>query len=158
VLVVVKAACQLADDVAGLVVGEQAWPVPQLRLFAARCGKREFQRGGDVADGHAGTELPGDDVAREIVEHCGQVEPALADDLEVGEVGLPQFVRRGGLGVELVGRLHHDEGRAGDQVMRLEQAIDRGFRDEVALLLGEPYAEFARRMSTAEQNRASVAE
>jgi hypothetical protein len=31
-------------------------------------------------------QLPGQDVAREVVEHGGQVEPAPADDLEVGEV------------------------------------------------------------------------
>jgi hypothetical protein len=35
--------------------------------------------------------------------------------------------------MEFVGGLNDDEGRAGDQVMGLEQAIDRGFRDEVAL-------------------------
>jgi hypothetical protein len=50
---------------------------------------------------------------------------------------------RGGFGVELLGRLDHDEGRTGDQVVRLEQAIDRGFGDEVALLLGEAHGELA---------------
>jgi hypothetical protein len=38
-----------------------------------------------------------------------------------------------------------DESRAGDQVMRLEQAVDRGFRDEVASLVGEPHRQLARR-------------
>jgi hypothetical protein len=42
-------------------------------------------------------------------------------------------------------QLDHDAGRAGDQVMRLEQGIDRGFGDEVALLVGEAHSEFARR-------------
>jgi hypothetical protein len=53
-----------------------------------------------------------------VVEDCREIEPAPADDLEVGEVGLPQLVRRGGLVPELLGGLDHDEGRAGDQVMR----------------------------------------
>ena len=39
-------------------------------------------------------ELPGDDVAGEVVKDRGQVEPAPTDDLEVGEVGLPELVGR----------------------------------------------------------------
>jgi hypothetical protein len=39
--------------------------------------------------------------------------------------------------VELIRCLDHDEGWAGDQVMRLEQAVDGRLGDEVALLLGE---------------------
>jgi len=35
--------------------------------------------------GHGREQLPGDDVAREVVEHRRQVGPAPADDLEVGE-------------------------------------------------------------------------
>jgi hypothetical protein len=53
--------------------------------------------------------------------------------------------RGGGLGVERVGGLDHDEGRAGDQVMRLEQAVDRSLGDKVALLLGEAHRQLARR-------------
>ena len=45
------------------------------------------------------------------------IEPAPADDLEVGEVGLPQLVRGCGLVAELIGCLDDDEGRAGDQVV-----------------------------------------
>jgi hypothetical protein len=47
--------------------------------------------------------------------------------------------------VEFVGRLDDDVGRAGDQVMRLEQAVDRGFRDEIALLVCEAPGKLARR-------------
>jgi hypothetical protein len=42
----------------------------------------------------------------------------------------------GGLG-EAVGRFHQDEGRAGNQVVRLQEPVDRGFRDEVPLLVDE---------------------
>ncbi|OAG75493.1 hypothetical protein Amal_03311 [Acetobacter malorum] len=41
--------------------------------------------------------------------------------------------------------LDDDEFRTGDQVMGLEQAIDRGFRDEIALFVGEPHGNFTRR-------------
>jgi hypothetical protein len=41
-----------------------------------------------------GAELPGDDVAAVIVEDGRQIEPAPADDLQIGEVGLPELVRR----------------------------------------------------------------
>jgi hypothetical protein len=44
--------------------------------------------------------------------------------------------------MEFVGGLDDDEGWAGDQVMGLEQAIDRGFRDEVALRVGEGDRQF----------------
>jgi hypothetical protein len=44
--------------------------------------------------------------------------------------------------VELIGRLDHDIGRAGDQVVGLEQPVNRGFRHEVALLVGEVHGQF----------------
>ena len=69
--------------------------------------------------------------------------PAPANDLEVGKVCLPQLVGRRGLVLELAGGFHDDEVRAGDQVMGLEQAIDRGFRYEVTLLVGERHRQFA---------------
>ena len=80
---------------------------------------------------HRRAELPGDDEAREVVEHGREIVPAPAGDLEIGEVGLPELVGRRGLVLELVGRLDDDVGRAGDEVVRLEQPIDRGLRDKV---------------------------
>jgi hypothetical protein len=62
---------------------------------------------------------------------------APADDLGGGEVGLPELVGRVGLAVEFLGCLDHDVRWAGDQVMRLEQAIDRVFGDEVTLMVSE---------------------
>src|SRR6516162_5224932 len=46
--------------------------------------------------------------------------PAPADHL----VGLPQLVGGNGLVIERIGRLDDDDGRAGDQVARLQQAVD----------------------------------
>ena len=37
------------------------------------------------------------------------------------------------------GCLHHDDGRAGDQVVRLEQAEDIGLGHEVAAFVGDPH-------------------
>ena len=70
------------------------------------------------------------------IEHGRQIEPSPADHLQIGEVCLPELVGRRRLVLELVGGLDDDEGRAGDQVMSLEQAVDRGFGDEVALRVG----------------------
>src|SRR3546814_6244484 len=90
----------------------------------------EVQRFGYILGTHVGAQLPGNDIAREVVEHGREVHPAPPDDLEVGEVGLPHLVRAGSLGVELIGSLYHDIGRTGDQIVRLEQAVNRGFRYE----------------------------
>ena len=48
--------------------------------------------GGDVLRFHRGAELPGDNEAREVVQHGGEIVPA-PRDLEVGEIGLPELVR-----------------------------------------------------------------
>ncbi len=45
--------------------------------------------------------------------------------------------------MELVGSLDHDIGRAGDQIMGLEQPVNRGLGHEVALLVGEAHRQFA---------------
>ena len=79
---------------------------------------------GDVGGTHGRTQLPGDDETREVIEDGGEIEPSPTDDLEVGEVRLPELVRRCCLVFELVCRLDDDEGWAGDQVVCLEQPID----------------------------------
>jgi len=47
--------------------------------------------------------------------------------------------------MELIGCLDDHEGRTGDQIMGLEQPVDRRFRDEVAPGVGEGDGQFARR-------------
>jgi hypothetical protein len=39
--------------------------------------------------------------------------------------------------MELIGSLDHKTGRAGDQIMGLQQAVNRGFGHEVLMLIGK---------------------
>src|SRR5262245_16677546 len=116
--------CQIAGDVARTVVAQQTWLVRNSSLAAPRCGESQFQGVRDVIRLHGRTQLVGDDVTREVVQDRAEIEPAPTDDLEIGEVGLPELVRRRGLVLELIRRLHHDEGWTDDQVMCLEQPIN----------------------------------
>ena len=111
-------------------------------LVQPRCLQSQLQGVGDVLGLHRGAQLPGNDVAGEVVEHGRQIEPTPASHLQISEVGLPKLVQRRRLVLELVGGLHHDEGRTGDQVVGLEQAIHRGFRHEVALGIGKAHGQF----------------
>src|SRR3954447_9983228 len=97
----------------------------ELCALNARGLQRQVQRLCDVADLHRRTELPGDNIAREVVQYRAEVKPAPTDDLEIGEVGLPKLVRRCRLILELISGLHDDVGRTGDQIVVLQQAIDR---------------------------------
>ena len=119
--------------IARAVVGEQPRSVNDLGGVDPRGLQCQLQRIGDILGLHRRAQLPGDDVAREVVEHGRQIEPAPADHLEIGEVGLPQLIGRRRLVLELIGRLHDDEGRAGDQVVGLQQSIDRCLRHKVLL-------------------------
>ena len=82
----------------------------ELGFVEPRSVQRHFERGGDIVGLHRGAQLPGDDVAGEVVEDCRQVEPSPTDDLQISEVRLPELVRRRRLILELVCSLHHDEG------------------------------------------------
>src|SRR5580658_1062552 len=72
---------QVRRDVAGAVVGEKPWPVDDRCPVEPRGLQRQVQRGGDILGLHGWAQLPGDDVAREVVEDGRQVEPAPTDDL-----------------------------------------------------------------------------
>ena len=106
--------------------------------------QRQIERGGDVLRFHGRAELPGDNEAREVVQHGGEIVPAPARDLEIGEVGLPELVGRRGLVLELLGRFDDDVGRAGDKIVRFQQPIDRGLRDKVFFLVREAHRQFPR--------------
>ena len=54
-------------------------------------------------------------LTRVVIEDGGEVVPAPADDLEIGEIGLPELIGRSRLVLELVGGLDDDEGWAADQ-------------------------------------------
>ena len=94
---------QFAGDVAGSIVRQQMWLVMDAYLGAARGCQRHVQRVDDILGPHCGAQLPDDDVARKVVEHSREVNPAPADDLEVGEVRRPHLVGPGGLGMEAIG-------------------------------------------------------
>lgn len=135
---------QFASDVAGTIITEQPGLVQHRGAVTARGLEPKVQRVGHVLGAYVGTQLPGDDVAREVIEHGRQVHPAPADALDVGEVGLPHLVRPGGLGVERIGGLDHHMGRTGVQFMGLEQAVNRGFGHKVLAFIGKSHRQFAR--------------
>ena len=72
-------------------------------------------------------------------------EPGTEDHRQVGKVDLPELIGGGGWMGKAVGCLHQDEGRAGDQIVRLQEPIDRGSRDTVALLVDEGDRQLPRR-------------
>ena len=65
---------------------------------------------------------------------------APANDLQTGKIRLPLLVDDCGLVFELVGGLHHDERRTGDQIVSLEKTVDRAFRDKITVGIGESCA------------------
>jgi hypothetical protein len=83
--------------VAGAVGGQEPRSIDKLSLVQPTGPQRQVERGRDILDRHGGAQLLADDIAGELVEHGRQVEPAPADHLEIGEVGLPELVGRSGL-------------------------------------------------------------
>ena len=136
---------QIVRDVTRSVVAQKPRSLLYVDVVQTRGRQRLVERGRDVGGTHRGTEPPCHDVTREVVEHGREVVPAPAGDFEVGEVGLPELVDGGGLVLELVRRLDHHIGRAGDEVVRLQQPIDRSLGDKVLSLVGEPNGQLSRR-------------
>ena len=114
-----------------------------MNLVTARRPQSEVQCIGHVLSPHVVAKLPGDDVAARVVEDRTEIEPAPAEDLDVGEVCLPKLVDGRRLVLELIARLQDDEGGTGDQIMRLERAIHRGFRDKIAFFIRERHGQLA---------------
>jgi hypothetical protein len=124
---------EITGDVGCAIVAEQPRPLRHRGAVAAGDGQGILERGRDIPGTHGGAQPPGNDVAAVIVEDRREIEPTPADDLQIGEVGLPELVRPGGLLVELICRADHGEGWAGDEVMCLQKPVDTGLGDEVAL-------------------------
>src|SRR3954447_15578186 len=78
---------QIVRDVTRSVVAQKPWSLRDGDVVEAGSCECLIERGGDVGGAHGGTKPPGHDVTREVVEHGGQIVPAPASDLEVGEVG-----------------------------------------------------------------------
>jgi len=71
------------------------------RPVATRGEQGIVQRSCQIRRFHRRAEPPGDDIAAVVAEDRREVESAPANDLQVGEVCLPELVRLGGLLVEL---------------------------------------------------------
>ena len=84
---------QVAGYVARPVVTEQARLVSDHGLVAARRRKSQLNGVCHVLGPHGRAELPSNDIPAVIVQDRAEVIPAPADDLEVGEVGLPHLPR-----------------------------------------------------------------
>ena len=105
---------------------------------------RFIQRVRDVTRTHVGTKSPGDDVSRVITQYRRQVILTPTDDLEVSEIGLPKLIHSLARVLEAVSSFHQDRRRAGNQVLCLQQPVNRGFRDEERLSIGIAHGQFAR--------------
>ena len=112
---------KIARDIRRAVVRQEPWPVNHGHLIEPGRRQCQVERGGHILRFHRRAELPGDDEAREVVEHGGEIVPAPARDLEIGEVGLPELVRHRGLVLEFLGRFDDDVGRASDEIVRFQQ-------------------------------------
>lgn len=95
---------QITRDVAGPVITQKTRLVAHDGLIAAGCSQRQFNRISHVFSPHVCAELPGDDVRAVVIQNCAEIIPAPANDLEVGEVGLPHLVNGGGFVFELLAR------------------------------------------------------
>ncbi|CUK20734.1 hypothetical protein RUE5091_04553 [Ruegeria denitrificans] len=122
-LVVFQPFGQIAGDVTGPIVTQQAWLVPNDGLIASRCRQSQFDCVSHVFGPYVCAELPGNDIAAVIVQDRAEIKPAPADDLEVSEVGLPHLVDGGGFIRELVGCFDHHIFRRGDQVSFLQETV-----------------------------------
>ena len=116
---------QVAGDVARAIITEQTRLVTQDCLIATGCRQGQFDRVCHVLGTHVCAEFPGDDIATVIVQNCAEVIPAPADNLEVGEVGLPHLVDSRGFVSKLFSCLdHHIIGRR-DQISRFQYTVSR---------------------------------
>ena len=83
---------QLLRDVAWAIITKQPGPMDDPHTVHPGLGPGQVERLGHVRRLHRRPKRPRQDVARVIVEHGRQVVPAPPDNLQVGEVGLPQLV------------------------------------------------------------------
>ena len=83
---------EVARDAGRSAVGQQARAVNDIGGFKPRSVERQIERVVHITRRHARSEFPGDDVAGEVIEYRGEIEPPPTDDLQVGEFGLPELV------------------------------------------------------------------
>jgi hypothetical protein len=83
-------------------------------------------------------QLPGDDKARVVIEDGGEIVPPPTNDLEVGEVSLPELVGRN----DDACRRCHRHTRAGVDGFRLRQCEDRAQTDNGSSYISSDLAEW----------------
>ena len=101
-----------ADGAAG-----EAGPMPDLDAVDTGLRPRQVQRLRHVRGLHRRPQRPGHNVARGVIQHRGQGVPAPADDLQGGEVRLPELVRSMRRMLERFPGRQQAEGRARNQVI-----------------------------------------
>ena len=115
---------QVTRDVAGPVVTEQSRFMNDVNLIATGCLQCQIERVRYIFSSHIGAEFPRDNEATVVVQDSAEVEPAPTKHFEIGEVCLPQLIDGRGFVFELAGSLDDNERGAGDQVVRLQHAVD----------------------------------
>ena len=75
---------KIARDIRRAVVRQEPWPVNDVHLIEPGRRQRQIECGGDILRFHSRAELPGDNEAREVVEHGREIVPAPPHDLEIG--------------------------------------------------------------------------
>src|SRR5215471_3534825 len=91
-MVLFQKGSQLSRDITRTIVREQPGAMLDESLVQSRGGERYEQGLLHIRGSHGGRQFPSDDVPREVIQHRGEIVPAPALDLEVGEVRLPQFM------------------------------------------------------------------
>jgi hypothetical protein len=83
---------QIVSNVTRPIVAEKPRPLHDGDVVEAGGCECLVEDGRDVGGAHGGPRPAGHDVSGEIVEHSRQIIPAPASDLQVGEVGLPEWL------------------------------------------------------------------
>ena len=115
---------QLMRDEAGPVVAEEPRPLDHLDMLDPGFCDGHIQRVFHVLGLHGPAELPGDDIAREVVHHRRQIIPTPMHDLQIRKIRLPELIRPGCRMFELVFGRDHGKHRRCDQAVGLEDPID----------------------------------
>ena len=84
---------EMPGEEARAVVGHQEQYFRERPVQPLGFGTRCIERCGDLAGAVAGRKVTGQQIARVIVDHRHRVPPAVAGNVQVGHVGLPQLVR-----------------------------------------------------------------
>src|SRR5258708_647780 len=92
---------QIAGDVARAVIAQQPWFMNNACLITPWCRESQLQGVRNVVSLHRRAQFPCDDVTREVIQDCAEIEPAPANHFEIGKVGLPQLVRTTNAGLAI---------------------------------------------------------